>query len=79
MAKRGSTGWLLQIVSLPLLLIGIHMTRSSFVAGEGANLFGLLTGLTLFLGGLGLFVVGIRAVLEKRHDEEDAPEEEPTA
>ena len=79
MAKGKATGWFLQIASIPFLAIGVHMTRSSLLEVEGANLFGLLTGLTLLLGGLGLLVVGIRAVLDKSPDEDDSLDEGPTS
>jgi len=77
-AKTKATLWFLPIASVPFLLIGIHMTRSSLVEVEGANLFGLLTGLTLFLGGLGLLFVGIRAMREKSPDEENTLADKPT-
>ena len=78
MAKGKPTGWFLQFASVPFLVIGVHMARSSLMEVEGANLFGLLTGLTLFLGGLGLLVVGIRAVWERIPDEDDTLDEGPT-
>ena len=78
MAKGKPTGWFLQFASVPFLVIGVHMARSSLMEVEGANLFGLLTGLTLFLGGLGLLVAGVRAVRERIPDEDDTLDEGPT-
>ena len=44
MAKTKLTAWFLPIAGIPFLLIGIYMMRSSLLEVEGANLFGLLTG-----------------------------------
>ena len=79
MAKTKFTLWFLPIAGIPLLLIGIFMVRSSLGEVEGANLFGLLTGLTLLLGGFGLLFVGIRAMLAKSPDGENSLAEEPTS
>ena len=77
MAKTKLTLWFLPIASVPFLLIGVHMAVSSLGEAEGANLFGLLTGITLSLGGLGLLFVGIKAMLEKSPDKENILTEEP--